>query len=813
MKPRLMKVASLSQPLLGYAALVIACAVLARAQSDGPAHLALRNPGSTHSLALTQTRYQLRAAEPAKISAPRETLDFLVKAKNRNIEIVGQETKGFVVGPSIRGDEVLLAASLTMKPGAYAVTVSATSEKGEERETTLDVVLDPVQTVPLNATKPPVVLLNGWQFVCSTSSSSADTFGNLAQYLQDDGVPVVYFFDNCVEGPNSKIEDLGTTLGTVLGLIHYDNGAPVPQIDLVTHSMGGLIARAYLAGLHSDESVMPPSNPKVRKLVLIATPNFGSFFAASFSLFTGTQSAEMIPGSSFLWNLATWNQRVDDLRGVDALAVIGNAGPWNGNPNYSDGVVSLTSASIGFARDSSRTRILPYCHIDSASFAGQFIDCSGKGIAHVDEAPETGQIVRSFLADTSTWMSVGLSGTPSQDPILSKWGGIYFAQETATAQWVMDLTQVSFGTVVLQEGYASGENFYSEFVSGTGEIQADSQSLGMLTCGPVTVRVGLVSTIRCKVPPVIGSVGPLSPSTSGSIVQSGRTITINGSGFGQQQCSSCAVWAYPGPTSLRVLTWSDQSITVMLPSSSGFVQLVVLTASGSDEINIMTTALSLAGSMAQLASGGGWDTTLTLVNTGAAPGEALLNFFANDGGPLLLPLTLPQKSSSGSQVATTLDQTLNANSMLVIDSQQPSNPTAQVGSAQLLTTDTISGFAIFKYAPTGQEAVVPLETRNAPSYVLAFDNTGVLGTGVAITNVATQPANIPVIIRDDTGDQIATDTVSLTAQGHTSFMLTNNYAITAGKRGTVEFDTPTPGQMSVAAKMYAILAGRRAPVL
>ena len=213
--------------------------------------------------------------------------------------------------------------------------------------------------------------------------------------------------------------------------------------------------------------------------------------------------------------------------------------------------------------------------------------------------------------------------------------------------------------------------------------------------------------------------------------------------------------------------------------------------------NIMTTALSLAGSMAQLASGGGWDTTLTLVNTDTAPGEALLNFFGNDGSPLLLPFTFPQESSStSSQVATTLDQTLNANSLLVLDSQQPDNRTAQVGSAQLLTNGNIDGFAIFKYAPTGQEAVVPLETRNATSYVLAFDNTGVLGTGVAIANVATQPANVPVVIRDETGAKIGAETISLAAQGHTSFTLTSNYAITRGKRGTVEFDTPPSGQIS-----------------
>ena len=51
-----------------------------------------------------------------------------------------------------------------------------------------------------------------------------------------------------------------------------------------------------------------------------------------------------------------------------------------------------------------------------------------------------------------------------------------------------------------------------------------------------------------------------------------------------------------------------------------------------------------------------------------------------------------------------------------------------VGSAQLTTTGTVSGFAIFRYNPTGQEAVVPPETRNASAYVLAFDNTNGLAT-------------------------------------------------------------------------------------
>ena len=45
-----------------------------------------------------------------------------------------------------------------------------------------------------------------------------------------------------------------------------------------------------------------------------------------------------------------------------------------------------------------------------------------------------------------------------------------------------------------------------------------------------------------------------------------------------------------------------------------------------------------------------------------------------------------------------------------------------VGSAQLAASGAVDGFAIFHQVVTTQEAVVPLETRNAFSYLLAFDN-------------------------------------------------------------------------------------------
>ena len=154
----------------------------------------------------------------------------------------------------------------------------------------------------------------------------------------------------------------------------------------------------------------PPLNPGVRKFVEIAEPNFGSFFAADGSLLIAAtvQSSEMIPGSAFLWNLATWNQWGDDLRGVDALAVIGDAGTFllGESATATDGVVTVTSASLGFAENPSRTIVLPYCHIGPDSgLAYSLIPCSSTyGIA---EAPDTINIVVSFLADTTAWQSIG----------------------------------------------------------------------------------------------------------------------------------------------------------------------------------------------------------------------------------------------------------------------------------------------------------------------------------------------------------------------------------------------------------------------
>ena len=104
---------------------------------------------------------------------------------------------------------------------------------------------------------------------------------------------------------------------------------------------------------------------------------------------------------------------------------------------------------------------------------------------------------------------------------------------------------------------------------------------------------------------------------------------------------------------------------------------------------------------------------------------------------------------------------------------------------------------IFRYNPNGQEAVVPLESRNAGAYLLAFDNTSQTATGVAINSVSAQAVNIPVVVRNDAGTQIGTGSIALAANGHSAFVLSTEFPVTANIRGTIEFDAPPGGQIGV----------------
>ncbi len=92
---------------------------------------------------------------------------------------------------------------------------------------------------------------------------------------------------------------------------------------------------------------------------------------------------------------------------------------------------------------------------------------------------------------------------------------------------------------------------------------------------------------------------------------------------------------------------------------------------------------------------------------------------------------------------------------------------------------------------------MPLERRNASSYILAFDHTGGTATGVAVSNRSPQAVSVPVVIRDDSGSQIGTVAIPPPANGHSAFVLASQLSVTEGKRGILEFAVPAGGQISV----------------
>ena len=255
-------------------------------------------------------------------------------------------------------------------------------------------------------------------------------------------------------------------------------------------------------------------------------------------------------------------------------------------------------------------------------------------------------------------------------------------------------------------------------------------------------------------------------------------------------------------------------------SGNGTVTYTVAVNSGGDRTGSFTingqtftieqeaasiAGLNVIGSMAHLAAEENWTTAFTLVNKGAVASSTRLSFSGDaldptGNGPLALPLAFPQQSgASGPLLAASFDRTLAANASLIVDSAGAQTPPVLVGSAQLAATGAVDGFAIFHQIVTTQEAVVPLETRNASSYLLAFDNTNGLVLGVAVENLSAQNAVIPVVIRDENGVVISTPgtTVSLGGNGHTSFVLSTQFTVTANLRGTIEFDTPSGGRISV----------------
>ncbi len=329
----------------------------------------------------------------------------------------------------------------------------------------------------------------------------------------------------------------------------------------------------------------------------------------------------------------------------------------------------------------------------------------------------------------------------------------------------------------------------------------------------------------------IATVGGTVGSATGTLVYMGHVLQVGYTGCSYGLNSPGQTFTAAGGTAnVSVNTpvgcsWSISGVpnwvtpSAMSGSGTTALSFQVGTNSGADQSTTFTiaglsftiqqqapsiTGLNLIGSMPHLAAEENWVTTFTLVNKGGSAATARLNLFGdpNDptgSGPLDLTLAFPQQPTTSNRLdAAFFDSAIAPNASSIVTTQVQPASTSLVGSAQLSATGPVDGFAIFHQIPTAQEAVVPLETRNASSYLLAYDNTGGIALGIAVANLSTQAANVTVVLRDDTGAQIGTpNPIALTSNQHKSFVLSSQFPATTNKRGTIEFDTPAGGRISV----------------
>jgi hypothetical protein len=199
------------------------------------------------------------------------------------------------------------------------------------------------------------------------------------------------------------------------------------------------------------------------------------------------------------------------------------------------------------------------------------------------------------------------------------------------------------------------------------------------------------------------------------------------------------------------------------------------------------------GYISQIASGGGWKTTLTLFNPTSSQGQVLILFHADDGSGLSLPLVVTQGGARQTGTGAEVSRTIQPLATLVIETDAPAGSGVVVGWAEVVSYTRITGSAIF--SQTGAdgrsvEAICPLDYNVLTSMVVPFDNRQGAATGVALVNPTNEQVNLIVRSRNENGIELGQSQLMLPPKGHTAFVMGEQLPGTGGQQGTVEFVSP-----------------------
>ena len=168
--------------------------------------------------------------------------------------------------------------------------------------------------------KTPVLFLHGW----NGKASNYDTMRSLLQSDAGYSPSELNAFD--YERSGVDIQDHARRVADEI--VRYSSANGGSAVDIVAHSMGGLVVREILRS-RSDAAV------RIRRLVTLGTPHYGQNNAE------GTSATQMHYGSRYLYELAqAWTDGYR-LPAGNVLSIVGRDGTAN-----TDGLVDAWSASL-----------------------------------------------------------------------------------------------------------------------------------------------------------------------------------------------------------------------------------------------------------------------------------------------------------------------------------------------------------------------------------------------------------------------------------------------------------------------------------
>jgi len=366
---------------------------------------------------------------------------------------------------------------------------------------------------------------------------------------------------------------------------------------------------------------------------------------------------------------------------------------------------------------------------------------------------------------------------------------------TAPYTWSITAGTLPSGLTLSPAGSITG----TPTVSGSYVVFVQVTDSFLVTSAPVSIVIPIAPTgpagLRITTPPTLvpGAVNvtytqtlsavagnpPYNWTLTSGTLPAGLTLFPTGQIFGTPQA--------PG----------SSTFTVRVNDNSGAVTNQTFTITV-----ISVGTLSRTGVLGHIAVGGGWTTRTYLTNVSTAPIALNLVVHGDDGNTTTnLPFSVTQQGTTQQVNSTALNGVLNPNTTMIIDGGAQSG-TLFSGWIDVLSSgapSSLAGFAIFRtVAGNGatSEGTSPLQTSLPSKMYLLFDDTAGFLTAVAIANPSTTPATISASVLDANGNPIGTYSFSLDANGHTSFVLPDKFAVTGGQQGIVQFQNTSGGSLA-----------------